>query len=65
MSVHQCPRCELRYSWQTELEYHCREEHPEFHHDYLTRSEAEQRDSRAARVKARPPVTDAVPGATS
>lgn len=38
MSVHQCPRCDLRFSWQTELDYHCREEHPEFHHEYVTRS---------------------------
>jgi hypothetical protein len=34
MSVHQCPKCELRFTWRTELDDHCREEHPEFHHDY-------------------------------
>ena len=25
--VHQCPRCELRFRYRTELEYHWREEH--------------------------------------
>ena len=34
MSVHQCPKCELRYSLRTELDYHLREEHPTFRHDY-------------------------------
>ena len=34
MTVHQCPKCELRFSWQTELDQHCRDEHPDFHHDY-------------------------------
>ena len=34
MTVHQCPKCELRFSWITELDEHCREEHPEFRHDY-------------------------------
>ena len=34
MSVHQCPKCELRFALRTELEYHCREEHPGFRHDY-------------------------------
>lgn len=61
MSVHQCPRCELRYSWQTELDYHCREEHPEFHHDYVTHSEAELRGIREARVKTAQPAGDVAP----
>jgi hypothetical protein len=30
----QCPKCELRYTWQTELDDHCRNDHPDFHHDY-------------------------------
>lgn len=34
MSVHQCPKCELRFTWRTELDEHCRDEHPQFHHDY-------------------------------
>jgi hypothetical protein len=34
MSVHQCPKCELRFSWRTELDDHLREEHPEFRHEY-------------------------------
>ena len=34
MTVHQCPKCELRFSWRTELDDHLREEHPEFRHEY-------------------------------
>jgi hypothetical protein len=34
MSVHQCPKCELRFTWKTELDQHCRDEHPDFQHDY-------------------------------
>ncbi|HKC28849.1 MAG TPA: hypothetical protein VKB75_12630 [Jatrophihabitans sp.] len=34
MTIHQCPKCVLRFSWQTELDDHCRSEHPEFQHDY-------------------------------
>ncbi|HET6875957.1 MAG TPA: hypothetical protein VFH38_00355 [Jatrophihabitans sp.] len=37
MTVHQCPKCELRFDWPTEVEDHCRAEHPEFHHDYPVR----------------------------
>jgi hypothetical protein len=37
MTVHQCPKCELRFTWQTELDDHCRNEHPDFHHDYPVR----------------------------
>jgi hypothetical protein len=38
VTVHQCPKCELRFTWQTELDVHCRDEHPDFHHDYPTRA---------------------------
>lgn len=34
MTVHQCPKCELRFSLKPELDHHCREEHPEFVHEY-------------------------------
>ena len=27
--VHQCPRCELRFNFRTELEHHLREDHPQ------------------------------------
>jgi hypothetical protein len=37
MTVHQCPKCELRFEWQTELDDHCRHDHPKFHHDYPVR----------------------------
>lgn len=38
MTVHQCPKCELKFTWKTELDFHCREEHPDFHHEYTTHS---------------------------
>ena len=34
MTVHQCPKCELRFSWKTELDDHCWHDHPEFRHEY-------------------------------
>ena len=37
MTIHQCPKCDLRFTWQTELDDHCRSEHPDFHHDYPVR----------------------------
>ncbi len=40
MTVHQCPKCELRFTWITELEDHCRQDHPQFRHDYPVRKPA-------------------------
>ncbi len=40
MTVHQCPKCELRFTWVTELEDHCRQDHPQFRHDYPVRKPA-------------------------
>lgn len=34
MTIHQCPKCELRFNYTTELDYHCRNDHPQFHHEY-------------------------------
>jgi hypothetical protein len=34
MTVHQCPKCELRFSYKTELDDHCWHDHPEFRHEY-------------------------------
>jgi hypothetical protein len=39
MSVHQCPKCELKFALLTVLEDHCRHDHPKFHHDYPVRGE--------------------------
>lgn len=55
MSVHQCPKCELRFSWVTEVDDHCRQDHPDFQHEYLT---ARARDLRAARAR---PVQESPP----
>jgi hypothetical protein len=37
MTVHQCPDCVLRFLTKSELEFHLREEHPAFRHDYPER----------------------------
>ena len=37
MTIHQCPKCELKFAILTVLEDHCRKDHPEFHHDYPVR----------------------------
>lgn len=37
MTIHQCPKCELRFERQTELDDHCRKDHPGFHHEYPVR----------------------------
>ncbi len=34
MTVHQCPKCELKFSYKTEVDDHCRQDHPEFRHEY-------------------------------
>lgn len=34
MTIHQCPKCELRFEWKAELDDHCWHDHPEFRHDY-------------------------------
>jgi len=34
MTFHQCPKCELRFDWITELNDHCWHDHPEFRHEY-------------------------------
>ena len=34
MSIHQCPKCELRFNWKTELDDHCWHDHPQFRHEY-------------------------------
>ncbi|MHA3702730.1 hypothetical protein ACXR2U_11155 [Jatrophihabitans sp. YIM 134969] len=55
MSVHQCPKCELRFTLKPELDWHCREEHPEFRHDYAGPWEhPEDRATRDGAAEARP-----------
>ncbi len=49
MTIHQCPKCELRFDWKTELDDHCWHDHPEFRHEYPAQAVAE------------PPVADAPP----
>ncbi|HEX4727691.1 MAG TPA: hypothetical protein VH298_07825 [Jatrophihabitans sp.] len=34
MTVHQCPKCDLRFNWKTEVDDHCWHDHPEFRHEY-------------------------------
>ncbi len=34
MSALQCPKCELKFGLRSELDYHCREDHATFQHEY-------------------------------
>lgn len=34
MTVHQCPKCDLRFALKTELDDHCWHDHPQFRHEY-------------------------------
>jgi hypothetical protein len=52
--THQCPKCELRFSWHTELEDHCRTEHPQFHHDYPASVHHDASPSRVRVAAAKP-----------
>ena len=54
---HQCPKCELRFTWVTELDDHCRSEHPEFHHDYPAQAHAEEPEPKHAADTARNPMS--------
>jgi hypothetical protein len=40
MTIHQCPKCELRFTWKTELDDHCANDHPQFKHEYPVRKPA-------------------------
>ena len=55
MTIHQCPKCELRFTWKTELDDHCINDHPEFKHEYPVRKAAPgQHDQRDADVAGPP-----------
>jgi hypothetical protein len=43
MTVHQCPKCELRFTWKTELDDHCTNDHPQFKHEYPVRKHPSDR----------------------
>lgn len=34
LTIHQCPKCELRFNYRTELDDHLWHDHPQFRHDY-------------------------------
>jgi hypothetical protein len=34
MTIHQCPKCELKFAYKTEVDDHCWHDHPEFRHEY-------------------------------
>lgn len=40
MTYYQCPKCELRFTWHTELDDHCANDHPQFKHEYPVRKAA-------------------------
>ena len=45
MAVHQCPKCELRFSYKTEVDDHCWHDHPEFRHEYPAVHAVEEPDA--------------------
>jgi hypothetical protein len=53
--THQCPKCELRFSWVTELDDHCRTDHPGFRHGYPVHGE-HHADDAPEEPTAAPPV---------
>jgi hypothetical protein len=53
--THQCPKCELRFTWVTEVDDHCRTDHPEFHHDYPASVEHDY-STPAAKIAGKNPV---------
>jgi hypothetical protein len=55
MTIHHCPKCELRFEWKTELEDHCWHDHPEFRHDYPAQVAEPARPARAPRAPAAGP----------
>lgn len=59
--THQCPKCELRFTWPTELDDHCRSDHPQFHHDYPV-SVRHEDSTRPVRVAGRRPAAPADAG---
>ncbi len=55
MTIHQCPKCELRFTWKTELDDHCANDHPQFRHEYPVRKVAsDQRGQRDPRESDQP-----------
>lgn len=48
-SALQCPKCELLFVAKTQLDFHCREDHPDFRHVYLPSSEAAMAPAGSAR----------------
>ncbi len=55
MSVHQCPKCELRFNWKTELDDHCWHDHAEFRHDYPAALPPPSAPAAAAKAEPRQP----------
>ncbi|HEY0166170.1 MAG TPA: hypothetical protein VGB75_03920 [Jatrophihabitans sp.] len=55
MTVHQCPKCELRFTWKTELDDHCNNDHPQFRHEYPARKSTSARQQPAEDASAKSP----------
>ena len=54
MTVHQCPKCELKFSYKTEVDDHCWHDHPEFRHEYPAVHVAEEPAAAPGAGAARP-----------
>jgi hypothetical protein len=57
MDTYQCPECELKFRFETELKQHLSLEHPDFKSDPKTVEDALLSDSRRPRP-AQPPRSD-------
>ena len=54
MTVHHCPKCELRFNWKTEVDDHCWHDHPEFRHEYPAQESVLVNESAPRRAAAPP-----------
>jgi hypothetical protein len=60
MTIHQCPKCELKFALHTVLDDHLRNDHPEFHHEYPVRGVRHFGDETAPPAPPAPPAEPSV-----
>jgi hypothetical protein len=55
MATFQCPECELRFQFATELEAHLRDDHPDFHVEPKSVEDAMLLEAHNKRIRHDPP----------
>jgi hypothetical protein len=55
MAIFQCPECELKFQFATELEGHLRDEHPDFHIEPKSVEDAMLLEAHHKRIRHDPP----------